>query len=49
LTEKIKQEIDNNKITIGIFLDLLKAFDTVNHQILLKKLEHYGIRGVVYK
>ena len=44
LTESIKLSIDNNKFGCGIFLDLQKAFDTVNHSILLQKLEHYGIR-----
>ena len=43
LTDKISKAIDDGKYTIGIFLDLSKAFDTVNHDILLKKLEHYGI------
>ena len=45
ITEKIKETIDNKKYGCGIFMDLCKAFDTVNHDILLKKLEHYGIRG----
>ena len=45
LTESIKQSIDNGKVGCGIFLDLQKAFDTVNHKILSGKPEHYGIRG----
>ena len=36
LMTKILQAIDNNEYTIGVFLDLAKAFDTVNHEILLK-------------
>ena len=44
ITEKIKESIDNKKFGCGIFIDLRKAFDTVNHDILLRKLDHYGIR-----
>ena len=46
LIEKINGAIDQSKFTAGIFLDLSKAFDTVNHEILIKKLEYYGIRGL---
>ena len=44
ITERIKESIDNGKFGRGIFIDLRKAFDTVNHDILLLKLEHYGVR-----
>ena len=44
--EKIKQNLDTKFFTCGVFIDLEKAFDTVNHEILVKKLEFYGIRGI---
>ena len=46
IVEKIQKAIKDNKIAIGIFIDLQKAFDTVNHSIILEKLNHYGISGV---
>ena len=46
ITESIRKALDNGKFACGIFIDLQKAFDTVNHNILINKLNHYGIRGV---
>ena len=45
LIELIKKYLENGDFVCGIFIDLQKVFDTVNREILLSKLDHYGIRG----
>ena len=45
----IKETIDSGKYGCNMFVDLRKAFDTVNHKRLLNKLEHYGIRDNMLK
>ena len=47
LTNFVSKELNEKKFVIGVFLDLKKAFDVVNHGILLKKLKHLGLNGVV--
>ena len=46
ISEQIRTALDNNKFACGVFIDMQKAFDTVDHKILLSKLEYYGIRGI---
>ena len=49
LMDKLIHAIENGEYVMGIFLDFSKAFDTVDHTILMDKLYHYGIRGCAYK
>ena len=46
LTEEIKSALDSGQLVAGVFLDLKKAFDTINHNILIHKLQYYGFRGI---
>lgn len=46
ITEKIRKALDERNIGRGVFVDLQKVVDTVDQQILLEKLDHYGIRGI---
>ena len=44
LTDTIESATDNKQFVYGVFMDLQKVFDTVDHDILIEKMHHYGIR-----
>uniref|UniRef100_A0A3B3H5U1 Reverse transcriptase domain-containing protein n=1 Tax=Oryzias latipes TaxID=8090 RepID=A0A3B3H5U1_ORYLA len=48
LVDHISSSIEKKKFTVGVFVDLQKAFDTLNHTMLLSRLQKYGFRGIAY-
>ena len=46
-TDRVLRAMDQAKVTLATFIDLKKAFDTINHAVLLRKLEHLGIKGLI--
>ena len=49
LTELIRKALDEDKFACGVLIDLQKAFDTVNHNVLLSKLYYYGVKGTSHQ
>ena len=49
LTEMIRSALDNNQFACGAFINLQKAFDTVDHKVLLSKTNQYGIKDIPYE
>jgi len=49
LCDNLYSHLDQHEVVVGMYFDLQKAFDTVNHKILLQKLYGYGIRGIVHE
>ena len=45
LIDQMKSSFERNHFTVGVFIDLSKAFDTVDHHIIIKKLNQYGVKG----
>ena len=46
LIEELTSSVDNKQFAVGVFIDLKKAFDTIDHELLIQKMDRYGIRGV---
>ena len=49
IVANIQTLLDNGDFATGVFVELRKAFDTVDHRILIQKLEHYGVRDILKK